>query len=339
MRKLLCITISVIIICLTAVPCFGASPALSVSADKTCANAGDTVTVSVNLSANSGLCGVKFKIKYDTSYFSYVSGSLSDGGIFMGAPKDNTDGNIEYAGVSVNPVTSGGKIVSIKLKVKKPDGTISVVVTDAIDSANAKVSVSANGLKITCAHGNANWVVTKKPSCTLKGVETRTCSCGNVSNRDIAATGHKFGEWKIVKYATETQKGTKERQCSLCGAKEISEIPVLNVSKPETTSQVINTTGAAVTTNDAVTVTGNSAEVTNIEFSEYPSANGEVQSENATVDQNETATVENNGDTVRKPKKSMIKSIVTNVFMFVLGSGLTAVAFILYIKRKQKEEK
>lgn len=308
MRKFLCITISVIILCLSVVPCFGASPVLSVSADKTCANAGDTVTVSVNLSANSGLCGVKFRIKYDTAYFSYVSGSLSDGGIFMGAPKDSTDGDIEYAGVSVNPVTSGGKIVSIKLKVKKPDGAISVVVTDAIDSANAKVSVSANGLKITCAHGNANWVVTKNASCTQKGVETRTCSCGNVSNRDIAATGHKFGEWKIIKYATETQKGSKERQCSLCGAKEIAEIPVLNVSKTETTS---------------------------IEFSENPSINGESQSENPT----ETDLAENNGDAVRKLKISVMKSIATNVFMFVFGSGLTAAAFILYIKRKQKEVK
>lgn len=41
----------------------------------------------------------------------------------------------------------------------------------------------------------------------------------------IKATGHKFGEWKINKEATATEKGEKERICSRCQFVEKVEIP------------------------------------------------------------------------------------------------------------------
>ncbi len=38
---------------------------------------------------------------------------------------------------------------------------------------------------------------------------------------------HTFGEWKVVKEATEKEKGSKERECSVCNYKEVSEIAKL----------------------------------------------------------------------------------------------------------------
>ncbi|MBQ1341799.1 MAG: cell wall-binding repeat-containing protein, partial [Erysipelotrichaceae bacterium] len=41
----------------------------------------------------------------------------------------------------------------------------------------------------------------------------------------IAALGHDYGEWTVTKEATCTEKGTEERVCSRCDAKETREVP------------------------------------------------------------------------------------------------------------------
>lgn len=40
-------------------------------------------------------------------------------------------------------------------------------------------------------------------------------------------SAHTYGEWKETKAATETEKGEKQRTCSVCGYVDIEEIPVL----------------------------------------------------------------------------------------------------------------
>ena len=55
------------------------------------------------------------------------------------------------------------------------------------------------------------------------------CFTGLVScNLLLPPTGHthEWGEWTVTKEATETEKGLKERTCSVCGYKETEDIPV-----------------------------------------------------------------------------------------------------------------
>ncbi|MBQ3300991.1 MAG: hypothetical protein IJH04_02340, partial [Eggerthellaceae bacterium] len=42
---------------------------------------------------------------------------------------------------------------------------------------------------------------------------------------DVPALGHQWGEWTVVKPATETEEGLEERVCARCGAKETRAIP------------------------------------------------------------------------------------------------------------------
>ena len=49
------------------------------------------------------------------------------------------------------------------------------------------------------------------------------CACGE--KVDIA--GHSWSGWSVTKEATETEKGTKKRTCTVCGYEEIAEIPVI----------------------------------------------------------------------------------------------------------------
>ncbi len=115
-------------------------------------------------------------------------------------------------------------------------------------------------------HDFGEWTVTKEPTCTEKGEETRTCSrcyaketretaalghdyaavvtaptctekgftiytcshCGDSYVADyVDALGHDFGEWAVTKEPTCTEKGEESRTCSRCGEKETREIDAL----------------------------------------------------------------------------------------------------------------
>lgn len=49
----------------------------------------------------------------------------------------------------------------------------------------------------------------------------------------IQATGHKFGEWKVIKEPTTKAEGTEERTCENCSEKETRSIAKLKPSVPE----------------------------------------------------------------------------------------------------------
>lgn len=49
------------------------------------------------------------------------------------------------------------------------------------------------------------------------------CSCGT----EIGAAPHTFGEWTVIKPATEDEKGSRERSCSVCSYKQTEEIDKL----------------------------------------------------------------------------------------------------------------
>ena len=48
----------------------------------------------------------------------------------------------------------------------------------------------------------------------------------------LKAKGHSFGAWKVTKAATATEKGEKERVCSVCQFTEKEEIPATGENKP-----------------------------------------------------------------------------------------------------------
>lgn len=76
-----------------------------------------------------------------------------------------------------------------------------------------------------CQHSYTT--VTTSPTCTERGYTTYTCSkCGHSYQGDYTnAMGHRFGEWIVIKEATSTTSGTRERVCSVCQHKETDTIP------------------------------------------------------------------------------------------------------------------
>ena len=62
--------------------------------------------------------------------------------------------------------------------------------------------------------------VTAEPTCTLTGVKTFTCDCGESYTTDIPALGHSFGEWTDVISDTCGGDSYSIRTCSVCGFEE-----------------------------------------------------------------------------------------------------------------------
>lgn len=70
----------------------------------------------------------------------------------------------------------------------------------------------------------------------------KECGCGSI----IEEAAHTFGDWHVVKEATDTEKGSQERTCSVCGYTETEEIPVIEptfepVETEEPTSEPVET--------------------------------------------------------------------------------------------------
>ncbi len=77
----------------------------------------------------------------------------------------------------------------------------------------------------------ATYKVTTAAKCEAKGVGTYTANFTNTAFNsqsktiDIAAAGHKWGDWRTTKEATTTSEGKKERTCSVCKKTETQTIP------------------------------------------------------------------------------------------------------------------
>lgn len=89
-------------------------------------------------------------------------------------------------------------------------------------------------------HSWNGYSVTKKPTCTAPGTQTRTCSvCGKKENQQINATGHNMGAWSQSKAPTCTAAGEEKRSCTKCGHSETKVLKALGHSftNPTVTKQ------------------------------------------------------------------------------------------------------
>lgn len=369
MKRFLSVFLILALLCSFVISANAANPAVSVSSSKTAVDTGDTVTITVKLSSCSNLGAIDLSVKYNTSEFQYVSGSVRTGGIFsMENTVDTKAGSIRYLGVTDGVVNGSGALVSFKLKVLKYGGVISVSVGEALDGDDKDVtsSVKASGITLKCAHGNAEWKVTKKATCTEKGVETGTCPCGNVSTRDISktdhtvgkytvtkeptctengikkavcttcnkeyteeikATGHTYGKWTVEKEATATEKGLKVAVCTVCGGKKEQTIAV--ISSTETTTKAETESSTKPSAEESTEPTTIEEESTETLSNEEPSAE-ELSTE-------EPSTQASSGN-VEEEKPSTAKTVVLTILATLGVEAVIAGLIILILKQRKKEK-
>ncbi len=84
------------------------------------------------------------------------------------------------------------------------------------------------------AHTEGEWQVTEA-TCTTDGSRVQRCSvCNEVLHSEtIEATGHVYGEWKVLTEPTETTDGLKELRCEHCDDVQTEVIPATGGDKPD----------------------------------------------------------------------------------------------------------
>ncbi len=145
----------------------------------------------------------------------------------------------------------------------QPNDTLKVAVTPkdslatgiyratlTVTAANAQIATTE--LQFTVNEHDYVAVVTP-PNCTEKGYTTYTCrNCSHsYKGNEVDATGHTWGEWKVIKEATTTETGKKERVCERCDYKEIAVISMISNKEQPTTSTKPDT---AVKTGDSTNI-------------------------------------------------------------------------------------
>ena len=167
------------------------------------------------------VCGYVNTFTVDTTFKSWYR-TNADTGYFWSSPESS------YAiGNTLDIMVYGadGNTVDMKKKyvVELSDD---IAVQSNPQSYYTRLTFTKNGsvtLKVypkynpDAAHNFNTGTITTQPTCTEKGVRTRTCTiCGEKRYESIAATGHKYSAWKETKAATCTATGTQTRTCSVC---------------------------------------------------------------------------------------------------------------------------
>ena len=141
---------------------------------------------------------------------------------------------------------------TLKVAVAPKDSLATGIYRATLTVTAANAQIATTDLQFTVNEHDYVAVVTP-PNCTEKGYTTYTCSnCSHsYKGNEVDATGHTWGEWKVIKEATTTETGKKERVCERCDYKEIAVISMISNKEQPTTSTKPDT---AVKTGDSTNI-------------------------------------------------------------------------------------
>lgn len=216
------------------VTCFLASLLLlALATTAFAAKPGETVTVSISLTSNSGNAFTgRIGFKYDTSVLEFSSASKSSSDVNT-LPNSGTGYFLLYNLDGLSTGTVGTITFTVKEGAKAGTYSVSAYANSFIDVDENPVSVSVSGGSVT-VESNActthTWgdklVVKKEATCTEDGIGYKVCTvCGEKGTETtIPATGHKPGTPIVQKPATCTEDGVRIILCATCETEMDSEV-------------------------------------------------------------------------------------------------------------------
>ncbi len=85
------------------------------------------------------------------------------------------------------------------------------------DELIAREIIPATGAAASANHVHAYIAsIESEPTCTVAGIKRYTCSCGSFYQQNISAIGHLAGDWTVIKEATISETGLKQKICNVC---------------------------------------------------------------------------------------------------------------------------
>lgn len=152
----------------------------------------------------------------------------------VSAPASAEEGEKVSASISI----SGEEVYGVEFDVVAPEGaTVTAVVgqykTSYAYAASEAISGKLVTIEFAAEAGDVEVGAENVVFFDKMGEEIDGGKVVSTVKVEKAPCKHVWGEWVIVKEATETEKGLKERTCTLCGAKESQEIPMVKPVAPE----------------------------------------------------------------------------------------------------------
>ncbi len=242
-------------------------PEITMTADKTVAEIGDVITVTVATSQNSKLCSFSADMTFSATNFEVVSANVANS---TGMSNINYSSNrVRYGLAAVDTIADEETtLFTVQLKVKAKDGYINLNIIEAYCDENGKtvnvtdgVKASIGSIKISvpssenpvvpdseiCVNGHtwSTWSRIKNPTCSAVGEKIRNCTICGAEERgpiDINPTAHKAGAMVTQTPATATKDGVATISCIYCNkVLETEVLPMLGDAR----NPVIPNTDAA----------------------------------------------------------------------------------------------
>ena len=183
------------------------TPQISITTSE--AKPGDTVRINISISNNPGIMAMAFCITYDSEtleYKNYAKGYLSNYTV-----QDHADkGHISFVNVENKNVSTNGVLLGLVFEVKK-DATPG---NHVISLANSNREKHGTKLHNSFSNSKQEFIIPKVVSGSVVVPET----CEN--------SGHKYGDWNILKDASCTETGLKKHFCVRCETSEEITIPI-----------------------------------------------------------------------------------------------------------------
>lgn len=228
-----------IIICFsftTTVSAETKTPKITVS--NVTAEAGETVSIVVDISDNPGIMAMAFCITYDSEVLTFKN--YSKGYLTSYTVKDHSDkGHIAFVNVENKDIATNGTIISLLFEVKKdakPGKHVIALANSNRDKHGTKlhnsfstskqefiVPIVASGsvtVPETCensGHKWGEWNIITEANCTETGLQNHVCMRCNLEEEAIIPVTHDFeAEWTIDKVATPEEDGIMSRHCTKC---------------------------------------------------------------------------------------------------------------------------
>lgn len=251
MKKITSILLAVLMLFSMFAVSVSAAPSLSLTVSDNAPDVGDTITVTVKISANSKLTTMDGFLSYDAGCLKYVSHSSSMGATlntklnpmklsYTQIPLQDENGNY----LSYN----GTEIVTVKFEVLKTGGTVSFSTSGVyvLGENNEDVMISLGSKSVTlsapsCKHANTTTEVTKEATCKAEGKKVIKCKdCGEtIKTETIKKLSHKLGSYTVTKEPTCSSTGTKTATCSVCGEKVTETIAKKTTHNFDTTKEKV----------------------------------------------------------------------------------------------------
>ena len=224
MKKIITILVCLLLVASFAVTAFAAGLEMTLTADKTTVNRGDTVTFTISMPELAGCTSAGFNLdgKYDTDVFEFVAGECTVEDTFI----DNvgfTNGKLSGSFSLKSARDMSGSIFTIQMKVKDtaPYGKTTVDPTVSARANKApveNVTVNALELNVVCVTHTPETNITKEATCKEAGEKVTVCTeCGTtIKTEEIAKLPH-TEKTEVTKEATCKEAGEKVTSCSVCG--------------------------------------------------------------------------------------------------------------------------